>query len=151
MEFPLFFRPQWQSLRTAITAGNCLPLGLCKGDCERVYPLAVKAGWRLSEGPDSQAWPMLTTPWQGDLTVKATILCQHQPLKISLTCSEFNLLINTYIYIKWWNIIPYPNFDCGLAKPPWRLGHGWAITTHAPQYIPALILGLRPAQWEMSL
>ena len=29
--FQLFFRPQWQSLCTALTAGNCLPLGLCKG------------------------------------------------------------------------------------------------------------------------
>ena len=29
--FPLFSRPQWQSLSTALTAGKCLPLGLCKG------------------------------------------------------------------------------------------------------------------------
>ena len=30
-EFPSFLRPQWQSLCTALTAGKCLPLGLCKG------------------------------------------------------------------------------------------------------------------------
>ena len=30
-EFPPFFRPQWQSLCTAPTAGKCMPLGLCKG------------------------------------------------------------------------------------------------------------------------
>ena len=31
-EFPPFFRPRWQSLCTALTAGICLPLvGLCKG------------------------------------------------------------------------------------------------------------------------
>ena len=36
-EFPPFFRPQWQSLCTALTAGKWLPLGLCKGT-ERVYP-----------------------------------------------------------------------------------------------------------------
>ena len=30
-EFQLFFRPQWQSLCNAVTAGNWLPLGLCKG------------------------------------------------------------------------------------------------------------------------
>ena len=29
--FPPFFRPQWQSLCSALMAGNCLPLGLCKG------------------------------------------------------------------------------------------------------------------------
>ena len=28
---PTVFRPQWQSLCTALTAGKCLPLGLCKG------------------------------------------------------------------------------------------------------------------------
>ena len=30
-EFPLFFRPQWQSFCTAVMAGNCLLFGLCKG------------------------------------------------------------------------------------------------------------------------
>ena len=30
-EFPLFFRPQWQSLCTALMAGKCLSWGLCKG------------------------------------------------------------------------------------------------------------------------
>ena len=35
------FRPQWQSLCTAPMAGRCLPLGLCKGDCERVYGLTA--------------------------------------------------------------------------------------------------------------
>ena len=30
-EFQLFFSPQWQSLCTALMAGNCLPLVLCKG------------------------------------------------------------------------------------------------------------------------
>ena len=30
-EFPPFFRPQWESLCTALTAGKCLPLRLCKG------------------------------------------------------------------------------------------------------------------------
>ena len=30
-EFPPFFKPQWQSLCTALPAGKCLPLGLCKG------------------------------------------------------------------------------------------------------------------------
>ena len=45
-EFPLFFRPQRQSLCTALTAGNCLPLGLCKGTVKEssscdiyLYPL----------------------------------------------------------------------------------------------------------------
>ena len=30
-QFPLFFRGHWQSSCTAPSAGNCLPLGLCKG------------------------------------------------------------------------------------------------------------------------
>ena len=29
--FPPFFKPQWQSLCTALTTGKCLSLGLCKG------------------------------------------------------------------------------------------------------------------------
>ena len=38
-EFQLFFRPQWQSLCTALAASNCLPLGLCKGTVkESNYP-----------------------------------------------------------------------------------------------------------------
>ena len=41
-EFPPFFRPQWQSLCTALTAGKCLPLGLCKGTVKesRLLPWA---------------------------------------------------------------------------------------------------------------
>ena len=31
-EFPPFFRGHWQFPCTALTAGNCLPLGLCKGN-----------------------------------------------------------------------------------------------------------------------
>ena len=34
-ELPPFFRHQWQSLCTALTAGNCLPLGLCKGTVKK--------------------------------------------------------------------------------------------------------------------
>ena len=30
-EFPPFLKPQWQYLCTALTTGNCLSLGLCKG------------------------------------------------------------------------------------------------------------------------
>ena len=42
-EYQLFFRPQWQSLCTALTAGNCLPLWLCKGTVKesKSHPVAL--------------------------------------------------------------------------------------------------------------
>ena len=36
-ELPTFFRRHWQSLCTALTAGKCLSLGLCKGTGKIVY------------------------------------------------------------------------------------------------------------------
>ena len=35
-----FFRPQWQSLCTALMAGICLPLGLCKGTVKESTAMA---------------------------------------------------------------------------------------------------------------
>ena len=40
-EFQLLFRPQWQSLCTALTAG-CLPLELCKGTVKESSCFSVK-------------------------------------------------------------------------------------------------------------
>ena len=45
-ESPMFFRPKWQFLCTALTADNCLPFGLCKG--------TVKESKR---GPRPSLWP----------------------------------------------------------------------------------------------
>ena len=49
-EFPPFFKGHWQSPSTAITAGKCLPLGLCKETVKEstgVYSM-VTAGWWMS-------------------------------------------------------------------------------------------------------
>ena len=45
--FPPFFRPQWQSLCTALTAGKCLPLGLHKGTVKECTMVSmVPMTWR---------------------------------------------------------------------------------------------------------
>ena len=43
IEFPPFFRPQWQSLCTTLTAGICLPLGLCKGTVKESMALCLES------------------------------------------------------------------------------------------------------------
>ena len=67
-EFQLFFRPQWQSLCTALTAGNCLPLGLCRGTVKesmmkrKPVMLILLVLW-LDHSSQIVSRPRLPNPW----------------------------------------------------------------------------------------
>ena len=54
-EFPPFVRPQWQSLCTALLAGKCLPLGLCKGTVKESIPKVILWPPPTALGPVSQS------------------------------------------------------------------------------------------------
>ena len=43
---------------------------------------------------------------------------------------DIRACINNYINTIWYDVIAHPNFKYGLPNPPWKLGHGWAITSH---------------------
>ena len=44
--------------------------------------------------------------------------------------TQIRLWTNNYVNGSVWDAIthPYQNFDCGLGKPPLKLGYGWVIT-----------------------
>ena len=48
------------------------------------------------------------------------------------TTTEIRIWIDDFILMKLLDVIthPRPNFNGGLFKPPWKLGHGWIITSH---------------------
>ena len=48
-EFQQFFRPQWQSLCTVLTAGNCLPLGPCKATVKESKSVSIQMFLELAD------------------------------------------------------------------------------------------------------
>ena len=96
-EFPLFFRGHWQSPCTALMAGNCLPLGLCK---ETVKP--------------SPNWPMHTT-MKGAVHEE-----KYTHLNFVVTCSIEGCHTNNLLYCQWQQIWHYDNSWISVTVPQHR-------------------------------
>ena len=102
-EFPLFFRGRWQSPYTALMAGKCLPLGLCKE--------TVKA---------SPSWPMHTTMMVAEHEEKYT----H--FNLVVTSGTEGCHTNNLLYCQWQQIWHYDNLWISVTVPQHRKNiHIW--------------------------